>query len=114
MHNLIQTSLLTASIQHHLYQIEIVILYCYRRMNTFSTCATPTGSVVCRFSGKEVLLVGFELTTLTNWVNALTTELQSPYFSMHSYSIYIMVLLQGTQNSNPVPVLCYCVSLPIL
>jgi hypothetical protein len=42
---------------------------------------------LCRYSGKEVLLVGFEPMTLTNWVNALTTELQSSYFSMYSYSI---------------------------
>jgi hypothetical protein len=45
---------------------------------------------LCRYGGKEVLLVGFKPTTLTNWVNALTTELQSPYFSMNAYSIYII------------------------
>jgi hypothetical protein len=36
-----------------------------------------------------VLLVGFEPTTMTKRVNAPTTELQSPYFSMYSYSIYV-------------------------
>jgi hypothetical protein len=48
---------------------------------------------LCRYSGKEVLLVGFKPTNLTNRVNALTTELQTHYFSMYAYNIYIMVLL---------------------
>jgi hypothetical protein len=54
-------------------------------MNTSSTCAVPTGWVW--FSGKVVLLVGLKPMTLMNRVNALTTEQQSPYFSMFSYSI---------------------------
>jgi hypothetical protein len=65
---------------------------------------------LCGHSRKEVLLLGFEPTTLTNRVNALTTELQSPYFSMYSYSIKIMLLLQGIQNSTPVHTLLLCVS----
>jgi hypothetical protein len=69
---------------------------------------------LCRYGGKEVLLVGSEPTTLTNRVNALTTELQRPYFSMYFYSIYITVLLRGTQNSTPVPVFCYCVSVDVV
>jgi hypothetical protein len=43
---------------------------------------------LCRIAEKK-LPVGFEPTTMTNWVNARTTELQSPYFSMCSYSIYV-------------------------
>jgi hypothetical protein len=38
-------------------QIEIVIFYCYRQMNTSSTCAVPTGYVGIVENGKEVLLV---------------------------------------------------------
>jgi hypothetical protein len=42
-----------------------------------------------------VLLVGFESMTLMNWVNALTTELQCPYFSMmYAYSIYVQYYIE--------------------
>jgi hypothetical protein len=81
-------------------------LCCYRRMNASSTCAALQVMYVWWKRSSS----GGIPTTLTNQVNALTTELQKTFFSMYSYSIKFMVLFQGTQNSTPVPVLCYCVS----
>jgi hypothetical protein len=75
------------------------------------------------YGGKEVLLVGFEPSTMTNLVNALTTELQSPYFSMYSYSIYVYGITTRYPEQYPststlllcVILLCHlCPSCPII
>jgi hypothetical protein len=64
----------------------------------------------CRFSRKEILLVGI-------WSHDLDKPGKPGQCSYHwaTESLLFHVFLQyGTQKSTPVPVLCYCVSLTIL